>query len=225
MADKNIYTRLRRLFSSNVIVRNVGGRKLKVTDTSRIQTNPKASLVDRYTKLYTSYAGTSGYNYSLYQKTQRLGLFRDYEAMDVDPIIASALDIYADESTMKSEYGDVLNITSDNNDLKDILHNLFYDILNIEFNLWPWVRNMVKYGDFFLKLEINEKYGITNVIPMSAYDITRVEGDDPENPEYVKFILESTDQRHQNNAAKEEFENYEVAHFRMLSDSNYLPYG
>ena len=73
MADKNIYTRLRRLFSSNVIVRNVGGRKLKVTDTSRIQTNPKASLVDRYTKLYTSYAGTSGYNYSLYQKTQRLG--------------------------------------------------------------------------------------------------------------------------------------------------------
>ena len=225
MADKNIYTRLRRLFSSNVIVRNVGGRKLKVTDTSRIQTNPKASLVDRYTKLYTSYAGTSGYNYSLYQKTQRLGLFRDYEAMDVDPIIASALDIYADESTMKSEYGDVLNITSDNNDLKDILHNLFYDILNIEFNLWPWVRNMVKYGDFFLKLEINEKYGITNVIPMSAYDITRVEGDDPENPEYVKFILESTDQRHQNNSAKEEFENYEVAHFRMLSDSNYLPYG
>ena len=225
MADKNIYTRLRRLFSSNVIVRNVGGRKLKVTDTSRIQTNPKASLVDRYTKLYTSYAGTSGYNYSLYQKTQRLGLFRDYEAMDVDPIIASALDIYADESTMKSEYGDVLNITSDNNDLKDILHNLFYDILNIEFNLWPWVRNMVKYGDFFLKLEINEKYGITNVIPMSAYDITRVEGDDPNNPEYVKFILESTDQRHQNNAAKEEFENYEVAHFRMLSDSNYLPYG
>ena len=225
MADKNIYTRLRILFSSNVIVRNVGGRKLKVTDTSRIQTNPKASLVDRYTKLYTSYAGTSGYNYSLYQKTQRLGLFRDYEAMDVDPIIASALDIYADESTMKSEYGDVLNITSDNNDLKDILHNLFYDILNIEFNLWPWVRNMVKYGDFFLKLEINEKYGITNVIPMSAYDITRVEGDDPENPEYVKFILESTDQRHQNNAAKEEFENYEVAHFRMLSDSNYLPYG
>ena len=225
MADKNIYTRLRRLFSSNVIVRNVGGRKLKVTDTSRIQTNPKASLVDRYTKLYTSYAGTSGYNYSLYQKTQRLGLFRDYEAMDVDPIIASALDIYADESTMKSEYGDVLNITSDNNDLKDILHNLFYDILNIEFNLWPWVRNMVKYGDFFLKLEINEKYGITNVVPMSAYDITRVEGDDPENPEYVKFILESTDQRHQNNAAKEEFENYEVAHFRMLSDSNYLPYG
>ena len=151
--DKNIY-KTKKTFSSNVIVRNVGGRKLKVTDTSRIQTNPKASLVDRYTKLYTSYAGTSGYNYSLYQKTQRLGLFRDYEAMDVDPIIASALDIYADESTMKSEYGDVLNITSDNNDLKDILHNLFYDILNIEFNLWLRVRNMVKYGDFFLKLEI-----------------------------------------------------------------------
>ena len=58
--------------------------------------------------------------------------------------------------------------------------------------MWPWVRNMCKYGDFFLQLEINEKYGITNVVPLSAYDVARVEGLDPENPEYVKFFLEST---------------------------------
>ena len=56
---------------------------------------------------------------------------------------------------MKSEYGSVLEITTDNENIKSILNNLFYDILNIEFNLWPWVRNMCKYGDFFLQLEIN----------------------------------------------------------------------
>ena len=38
--------------------------------------------------------------------------------------------------------------------VQELLENLFYDILNIEFTLWPWVRNMCKYGDFFLKLEI-----------------------------------------------------------------------
>ena len=35
--DKTLFTRLRRLFSTNVVVRQVGGKKLKVTDTSRTQ--------------------------------------------------------------------------------------------------------------------------------------------------------------------------------------------
>ena len=159
----------------------------------------------------------------------RLNLFKDYENMDNDPIVSSALDIYADESTMKSEYGDVLTIKTDNEQIKEILHNLYYDIINIEFNLWPWIRNMCKYGDFFLKLEINEKYGITNVVPMSVYDVSRMEGLDPENPEYVKFLIESATTEHryksETSATREELENYEVAHFRLLSDSNYLPYG
>ena len=57
--------------------------------------------------------------------------------MDSDPIIKSKkLDVYSDETTMKNEYGEVLEIQSDNDNVKKILHNLFYDILNIEFNLW-----------------------------------------------------------------------------------------
>ena len=228
MADTSLRSRLLRLFSTNVVVRNVGGRKLKVADTSRTQSIAKNNLVDRYQKIFTG-AGLSGYSDSLLTKSMRLNLFKDYESMDSDAIISSALDIYADESTMKSEYGDVLEIRTDNNNIKDILHNLFYDIINIEFNLWPWIRNMCKYGDFFLKLEINEKYGITNVVPLSVYDVSRVEGIDPENPEYVKYLIESSTSEHrykpERSATKEELENYEVAHFRLLSDSNYLPYG
>ena len=228
MADTSLFSRLQRLFSTNVIVRNVGGRKLKISDTSRTQATAKSNLIDRYQKIFTG-AGLSGYSDSLLTKSVRLNLFKDYEAMDSDAIISSALDIYSDESTMKSEYGEVLQIKSDNDQIKQILHNLFYDILNIEFNLWPWIRNMCKYGDFFLKLDINEKYGITNVVPMSVYDVSRLEGLDPENPEYVKFLIESTTSEHryksERSSTREELENYEVAHFRLLSDSNYLPYG
>ena len=228
MADKSLFGRLQRLFSTNVIVRNVGGKKLKVADTSRTQSMTRSNLVDRYQKIFTG-AGLSGYSDSLLTKSMRLNLFKDYESMDNDAIISSALDIYADESTMKSEYGDVLEIKTDNNQIKEILHNLFYDVINIEFNLWPWVRNMCKYGDFFLKLDIDEKYGITNVVPLSAYDVSRLEGLDPENPEYVKFLIESVTNQHrykqEDSASKEELENYEVAHFRLLSDANYLPYG
>ena len=228
MADTSLKSRLLRLFSTNVIVRNVGGKRLKVADTSRVQSIAKSNLVDRYQKIFTG-AGLSGYSDSLLTKSMRLNLFKDYEAMDSDAIISSALDIYADESTMKSEYGEVLEIQADNDQVKQILHNLFYDILNIEFNLWPWIRNMCKYGDFFLKLDISEKYGITNVIPLSVYDVSRLEGLDPENPEYVKYLIESATTEHrykpETSATKEELENYEVAHFRLLSDSNYLPYG
>ena len=53
MADKTIFSRLRKLFSSNVIVRNVGGKKLKVRDTSRLQSvgNSVTMGVDRFSKL------------------------------------------------------------------------------------------------------------------------------------------------------------------------------
>ena len=59
--------------------------------------------------------------------------------------------------------------------------------MNIEFNIWPWVRNLCKYGDFFLKLEIAEKFGVYNVIPYTAFQIERQEGFDPENPTSVRF--------------------------------------
>lgn len=221
------FDRIQRLFSTNVIVRNVGGKKLKVIDTDEIQQGAK-SLQDRYTKLFaTNYAGGGmmGYSGEL-AKAQRMAIFRDYEAMDDDSILSSALDVYADESTMKSEYGNVLEIKSNNNQIKDILHNLFFDILNVEFNLWPWIRNMCKYGDFFLHLEIAEGYGVTNVMPLSSYDVSRVEGFNPENPQETKFVLDATDPRNvSTNSNRTEYQNYEVAHFRLLSDSNYAPYG
>jgi hypothetical protein len=128
MADKDLFSRLQRLFSTNVIVRNVGGRKLKIADTAQIQSVTGKDLVDRFSRLYKSPSGMSGYNQSLYQKTMRMGLFRDYEAMDSDPLISSALDIYADETTLKSEYGKILSIKSDNNQIHDILHNLYYTL-------------------------------------------------------------------------------------------------
>jgi len=153
-----------------------------------------------------------------YQQVRR-EVFRDYDAMDQDPIIASALDIYADESTLKNEFGTILSIRSDNNRVQEALENLFYDILNIEFNLWPWTRNMCKYGDFFLGMEIAEGKGIVNVTPHSVYNTERLEMIDPNNPNAVKFKIT------EDPMGKMEYDNFEIAHFRLLSDTNWLPYG
>ena len=225
MADNNkntFFGRLRRLFSTQTVVRNAGGKRLRVIDTDRSQAYKGATnfLTDRYTRLHHGTSNQYGYNQQQQFMAARLSLFADYEEMDNDPIIASALDVYADESTMKNEFDQVLKINSDDANIKKILHNLFYDILNIEFNLWPWCRNMCKYGDFFLKLDIAEDYGIVGVNPISAYEIERFDGDAEETNE-VKFTMQTQGL----NNAPDEYKAYEVAHFRLLSDSNYLPYG
>ena len=194
MADTSLFKRLGRLFSSDVVIRNVGGDQLKVADVNQIQTTGRYqtnSLIDRFSRLYI-YNNKNIFNPNLNYQTLRIQLYSDYEAMDTDPLIASTLDIISDEATLKNDMGEVLSIKSSDENIQKILYNLFYDVLNIEFNLWSWTRNMCKYGDFFLKLEIHEKYGITNVVPLPVYDVSRLEGIDPENPEYVKFLIESS---------------------------------
>jgi hypothetical protein len=231
----SLFDRLTRLFSTDVIIRNVGGDQLKVTDVDRIQSygNVKTNaLIDRFTKLHR-YGANMPYNPTMNYQTLRIQLYTDYEAMDTESIIASALDIVADESTLKNETGEVLQIRSSDENIQRILYNLFYDVLNIEFNLWVWIRNMCKYGDFYLHLEVAEKFGIYTVTPLSVYDMVREEGTDPKNPSYVKFridpmVLGTTGQfinRPKDREGKIEFENYEIAHFRLLADANYLPYG
>jgi len=139
MAETTLFGRLKKLFSTDVVIRNVGGKELKVMDSDGIQrlgviqTN---SLYDRYSRLYTT---SGGINYNLSQQlnypTTRIQLYADYEAMDTDAICASALDIVADECTLRNEQGEVLQIRSSDETIQKILYNLFYDVLNIEFNL------------------------------------------------------------------------------------------
>lgn len=233
MADTSLFTRLRRLFSNDVIIRNVGGNQLKIMDTDRIQKYGNLesnSLYDRFTRLHRPVGSSLQYNPTLNYSSMRLQLYSDYEAMDYDSLIAPALDIISEESTLKNEYGDVLTIKSSNDNVKRVLHNLFYDVLNVEFNLPSWVRQMCKYGDFYLHLQISEKFGVYNALPLSVYQVVREEGMDPENPSYVQFVLDpnglSQSQTYSARRSDQmKLENYEVAHFRLLSDANYLPYG
>ncbi len=244
MANTSVFDRLRRLFSTDVVIRNVGGNQVKTIDSGHIQSSGEYetnALVDRFNRVYST-APTSlyGAQFNLNYQYLRTQLYSEYDVMDQDAIIASALDIIADESTLKNDMGEVLQIRSSSEDVQKILYNLFYDVLNIEFNLWMWVRQMCKYGDFFLKLEIAEKFGVYNVIPYTAYHIERVEGQNPENPSEVKYrwnpdgfagssygyynVPNQGSNPNDDNSGIT-YDNYEMAHFRMVADVNYLPYG
>jgi hypothetical protein len=241
MADTGLFKRLQRLFSTDVIIRNEGDNKLKVFDINKIQVSGEYetnSIVDRFSRIFTN-QNTSiyGYQSSFNYPTIRPTLYSEYDSMDTDAIVASALDIIADESTLRNDMGEVLQIRSSDEDVQKILYNLFYDVLNIEFNLWPWVRNMLKYGDFFLKLEVAEKFGVYNVIPYNAFHIERQDGYDKDHPASIRFKFDPDgitaassygfynvpNSANQANAIY--FDNYEMAHFRLLTDTNFLPYG
>jgi hypothetical protein len=217
--------RLQNLFATNVIVRAYGKDQIKVIDTNRLQSMGnlnQTKVADRYTRLHGSnrhrVGGHGGYDSNYYMQQNRMQLYTDYEMMDKDPIISAALDIYADESTLADQFGDMLTIKTNKTHIQKILYNLFYDVLNIEFNLWPWIRNMTKYGDFFLKLDIANELGIINARPFSSYEVERWEEFAEDTGEYkIKF-------RHASSPGLM-YDVFEVAHFRMLSDSNFLPYG
>jgi hypothetical protein len=153
---------------------------------------------------------------SLIGGAERTERHRDFEEMDQMPEISKALDIYADDSCTYSENGDVLEIRSEDESIVSELEELYYERLDIEFHLWQWIRNMCKYGDNFLLLDIVEKGGVLGAIQLPALEIDREEGYDGD-PNSVRFRWTA-----QGNTT---FENYQMSHFRILGDDRFLPYG
>ena len=142
--------------------------------------------------------------------------YQDFEQMEYTPEIASALDIYADEMTTSSDLQPLLSIRCHNEEIKAVLSELYHTVLNIDFNLFGWSRSMCKYGDFFLYLDIDERLGVTSAIGLPTFEIERLEGEDKTNPKYVQF---------QWNSGGLTFENWQIAHFRILGNDKYAPYG
>ena len=142
--------------------------------------------------------------------------YSDFDQMEFSPEIASTMDIYADEMTTSNQYRQVLIIDSKNEEIKNILHHLYFNILNLESNLFSWCRTMCKFGDFFLYLGIDERIGVKGVLGLPSPEVERLEGEDESNPNYVQF---------QWNSAGITFENWQVAHFRISGQDKYSPYG
>ena len=102
--NSSFFQRLTKLFSTQAIIKVDKDGKRKVVDVDDRQQGGTnlMNLRDRYTKLQRSFYGDQMAAQSMAYHQVRRELFRDYDEMDNDPIIASALDIYADECTLKN---------------------------------------------------------------------------------------------------------------------------
>ncbi|MDB4337708.1 portal protein, partial [bacterium] len=203
--EKSLFKRLTQLFRSGPSV-NRGVKKYKSLT--------KNSPFDSFKR---NQSGVYSHTMSAYGSYDRSARYADFSEMEYMPEIASALDIYSEESTACDEKGRVLHIYSENPQIQKILEEVFYDIVNVDFNLSSWVRTLCKYGDFFLFNDVDPETGVTNVYPIPVNEIEREEGFDPEDPMAVRFRWLT-----QGNTI---LENWQISHFRLLGNDAFLPYG
>lgn len=203
--DESIFKRLTRLFRSGPVVK----RKIKDMKAPSV-----SSAKNVFARLPSNIYANALNAYGTYDRMAR---YADFSEMEHEPLISSALDLYADESVAQDDKGQVLHIYSENVKIKEILEDLFYETLNVDFNLTPWIRNLCKYGDFFLFNDVHPEYGIINLFPIPVNEIEREEGFDPNDPFAVRFRWAT-----QGNTA---LQNWQVSHFRLMGNDAFLPYG
>lgn len=82
--------------------------------------------------------------------------YAEYEAMSDDVIIQSALELYADDATqVDTKTERIVSVESDDKTLAADL-NAFLESIEVESRIWNWAYSVSQYGDYFLKLHIDE---------------------------------------------------------------------
>jgi len=211
----NLYKTLTRLFSGPIIdYRSQTIRKYRRDQLDKFAKTFKSLSGQQFKK--TTYNPFHNIQSNIISAQNRVERYADFDQMEYTPEIASALDIYADEMTTSSDIRPLLRIQCHNEEIKTILHSLYHNVMNIEFNLFGWCRTMCKYGDMFLYIDLDEDHGIKNIIALPFNEVERIEGEDKTNPNYVQF---------QWNQGGLTFENWQIAHFRILGNDKFAPYG
>jgi len=213
--ESELFRRLTRIFSGPVVnYRTQTSYRLRRHQLDQYGTRFRSASGQQFKR--ASYYPFTNMQNALMTNHNRTERYVDFDQMEYTPEIASALDIYADEMTTHSALQPMLNIRCSNEEIKTCLNSLYHDILNIDSNLFGWCRTMCKFGDFFLYLDMDDSKGVVNGIGLPSNEVERLEGEDKSNPNYVQF---------QWNSAGMTFENWQVAHFRILGNDRYAPYG
>lgn len=156
------------------------------------------------------------------KKVEYSGKYRTYDLVNVGEYNNFAVltsdkksGVFVHNCLTRSEKGNILEVYSEDKRVKQVLNDLFKNVLNVDFNLRLWIRDLVKYGDYFVLLQIDKEVGIYDFLTLPMEEVHREEGYDGRTSS-IRFRWETTG---------DYFEEWRVAHFRLLEDSRKLPYG
>lgn len=166
-------------------------------------------------------------------------MYRDADLMDSYPEIGAALDLCSEESVQPNpdNGGQIVNVTSKSERIKSVLEDLFVNRLNLQVTSQMIIRAMCKYGNQFMLLDIDKKLGVKGWRQLPVAEVERIENgirnpyggaqsismttsDASTADTTTKFIWAA-----ENNGDLVPFRNWQIAHFRLLHNSMFLPYG
>lgn len=158
-------------------------------------------------------------------------MYRDADLMDGSPEIGTALDIISEETCPLTSKGKMINVYSSSKRTKAMLEDLFVNRLHIYTDLPMIARHLAKYGNTFMFLNIDKDNGVMGWTMLPVYEMDRVENgftasyaiastinNKDVRPDEVRFVWNGHNESNP-------FRNWQVAHFRLLNDSFFLPYG
>lgn len=107
----------------------------------------------------------------------RLDRYKDYDMMNEVGEITLALDLYADEISLRDpERNHSIFVKTSSIRLKNEVEDFLYNTLNVDAQIRPIARYLCKYGDFPCEIVPNSKRdGVSTIKQWYIYNFTRIE--------------------------------------------------
>lgn len=148
---------------------------------------------------------------------------KEYQEMCRIPEINQSLNIYADNATQYNSQNNVLEIQSNNSKIVEILNKLFFETLDINGNLWHYVRNTCKLGDEFLEVIVDNEENPKHIISLERFkkceNMKRIEKDG----NLVNFVYYTYNEEG-NKKTEKIFQPWQIIHLK-IEDEETDPYG
>jgi hypothetical protein len=171
-------------------------------------------------------------------KINRKEYYQTFQDMSNCNFIHRGLQIIADDCSQKNQEGHTVKINSDDDEIKEILEDLFYNRLNFNKELWSIVYETCKLGDNFYEV-IPDSYDKPTMVARIRYlDPTKVNRIEKNGKlAFYTYSTETSDEQNTFNYVNTDLTNdtenknvvyklepWQIIHFR-IADKDFYPYG
>lgn len=183
-------------------------------------------------ELYGSQNNTLNTNPNLQEN--RYSYYQLFEEMDSCPFLHRGLQVIADDACQKNTDGDTVKVYSDDEDIKEILEELFHERLNLNKELWSIIFETIKKGDNFYEI-IPDDYEnptmVARIRYLEPHKVNRIEKNGKLAFYTYKTTLDSdtdystgTESRRQQTEVVYKLQPWQIIHFK-IANKKFLPYG
>ena len=225
-------------------IQDIVNKTEQLPDNSKVEVNNRElkELQDISSNTFENFDGYGMSNNILLtgkkSKENRKEYYTTFQEMSESNFINRGLQVITDDCTQKNNEGHVLKVYSDDDEIKEILEELFYQRLGVDKEAWSNVYETCRFGDNFYEI-IPDSYKNPTMIARIRYlepeRVNRIEKNgklafytytaDTTDPEEVLFRTQDTSTKKKDeDKVIYKLEPWQIVHFR-ITDKDFHPYG